>query len=87
MRGNAPGRSTVAELQATDVEMEYERRDGTWVRAIDNISLTIQPGEFVSIVGPSGCGKTTFLKIVNGLLEPTAGEILIARPAAVPGQR
>lgn len=65
------------ELQATDIEMEYERRDGTWVRAIDNFSLAIEPGEFVSIVGPSGCGKTTFLKIVNGLLEPTGGEILI----------
>ena len=56
------------ELQATDIEMEYERRDGTWVRAIDNITMSIDPGEFVSIVGPSGCGKTTFLKIVNGLL-------------------
>ncbi len=65
------------ELQATDIEMEYERRDGTWVRAIDNITMSIDPGEFVSIVGPSGCGKTTFLKIVNGLLNPTAGEILV----------
>ena len=67
----------VPELQAAHVEMEYERRDGTWVRAIDDVTLTIDPGEFVSIVGPSGCGKTTFLKIVNGLLEPTAGEILV----------
>lgn len=67
----------MSELQATDIEMEYERRDGTWVRAIDNFSLKIEPGEFVSIVGPSGCGKTTFLKIVNGLLAPTAGEILV----------
>jgi NitT/TauT family transport system ATP-binding protein len=76
-------RGDLPELQATDVEMEYERRDGTWVRAIDNLTLRIEPGEFVSIVGPSGCGKTTFLKIVNGLLDPTGGEILVrGRPLA-----
>jgi NitT/TauT family transport system ATP-binding protein len=67
----------VSELQATNIEMEYERRDGSIVRAIDNVTLSIEPGEFVSIVGPSGCGKTTFLKIVNGLLPPTAGELMI----------
>jgi NitT/TauT family transport system ATP-binding protein len=73
----APASSGTPELQATNVEMEYERRDGTWVRAIDNVTLQIEPRQFVSIVGPSGCGKTTFLKIVNGLLEPTGGEILV----------
>jgi NitT/TauT family transport system ATP-binding protein len=65
----------MAELDATHIEMEYERRDGSLVKAIDDITLSIQPGEFVSIVGPSGCGKTTFLKIVNGLLEPTGGTL------------
>jgi NitT/TauT family transport system ATP-binding protein len=65
----------VAELEATGIQMEYERRDGSIVRAIDDISLAIEPGEFVSIVGPSGCGKTTFLKIVNGLLSPTRGTL------------
>ena len=63
------------ELEATSIQMEYERRDGSIVRAIDDISLAIEPGEFVSIVGPSGCGKTTFLKIVNGLLPPTGGTL------------
>jgi NitT/TauT family transport system ATP-binding protein len=77
MQRTPTGRSDVPELEATDVEMEYERRDGTLVRAIDNITLQISSGEFVSIVGPSGCGKTTFLKIVNGLLEPTGGRILV----------
>ena len=75
--GQETRRPGVPELQATNVEMEYESRDGTWVRAIDDVTLSIEPGEFVSIVGPSGCGKTTFLKIVNRLIEPTGGEILV----------
>ena len=65
------------ELEATHIRMEYERRDGSIVRAIEDITLAIEPGEFVSIVGPSGCGKTTFLKIVNGLLPPTGGELTV----------
>ena len=52
--------------------------------AIERIDLEIPEGQFVSIVGPSGCGKSTFLKIVNGLLPATEGEIEIrtARPRA-----
>jgi NitT/TauT family transport system ATP-binding protein len=67
----------VPELQATNIQMEYERRDGTRVRAIDDLTLSIDKGDFVTIVGPSGCGKTTFLKIVNGLIEPTSGSITV----------
>jgi NitT/TauT family transport system ATP-binding protein len=67
----------VPELEASQIQMEYVRRDGSVLRAIDDITLGIEPGEFVSIVGPSGCGKTTFLKIVNGLLKPTSGTILV----------
>jgi len=44
---------------------------------IENLSLSIQPGEIVAIVGPSGCGKTTLLKIMLGLLKPEAGEVII----------
>ena len=65
------------ELQATNIQMEYERRDGSRVRAIEDLTLGIEKGHFVSIVGPSGCGKTTFLKIVNGLITPTAGVITV----------
>ena len=46
-------------------------------QAIDNISLTIDSGEFVSIVGPSGCGKTTILSMIAGILPPTSGDIFI----------
>lgn len=44
---------------------------------IENLNLKIEQGEFVSIVGSSGCGKTTTLKMVNGLIEPTSGSVLV----------
>ena len=44
---------------------------------LEDISLVIQPGEFVTIMGPSGGGKTTLIKVMLGLLEPTKGEVLI----------
>src|SRR4030042_6814577 len=43
------------------------------VRALKNISFTIQPGEVVGFIGPNGAGKTTTLKVLSGLLYPTAG--------------
>jgi len=42
-----------------------------------NINLTVRDGEFVSVVGPSGCGKTTLLRVINGLLPPSSGQIYI----------
>ena len=47
------------------------------VMALEDVSLTVNDGEFVSIIGPSGCGKSTLLRIIDGLLEPTEGEIRI----------
>jgi NitT/TauT family transport system ATP-binding protein len=45
--------------------------------AVDHLSLTISPGEFVSLVGPSGCGKTTILSIIAGLIIPSQGDVLV----------
>ncbi|MCC2033667.1 ABC transporter ATP-binding protein [Microbacterium allomyrinae] len=46
--------------------------------AVDDLSLTIQPGEFISLLGPSGCGKTTTLRMIAGFEHPDAGDILIS---------
>ena len=47
------------------------------VRALDNVSLTVEPGRIVGLLGPNGSGKTTLIKLANGLLSPTGGEILV----------
>lgn len=63
-------------LSARGVRMEYrDRKADTALVAIESMDIDVHDGEFVSVVGPSGCGKSTFLKIVNGLLLATAGEI------------
>ncbi|AIQ69250.1 ABC transporter ATP-binding protein [Paenibacillus graminis] len=46
--------------------------------AIENFSLHVEAGEFVSLVGPSGCGKTTLLSIIAGLLQPSRGEVFVS---------
>lgn len=46
--------------------------------AVDDLSLTIQPGEFISLLGPSGCGKTTTLRMIAGFEHPDAGDIRIS---------
>ena len=43
----------------------------------NNVNLSVKEGEFVSIVGPSGCGKTTLLRVVNGLMPPSSGQIFL----------
>jgi NitT/TauT family transport system ATP-binding protein len=57
----------------------------TGVHALDGIELDIRPDTFVSLVGPSGCGKTTMLRMLNGLIRPDAGEILVGGEPPVPG--
>jgi NitT/TauT family transport system ATP-binding protein len=69
------GRSPLITL--TEVGKTFDVGDGT-VPALLPSSLSIADGEFVVFLGPSGCGKTTLLRMMSGLLEPTAGTIAIA---------
>jgi NitT/TauT family transport system ATP-binding protein len=58
------------------------------VEAIRELSLSVAPGEFVSIVGQSGCGKSTLLSLIAGLMSPTAGDVLVGgRPVDGPSAR
>jgi osmoprotectant transport system ATP-binding protein len=54
-----------------------KRYPGTDSAAVDDIHLDIAPGDIVMLVGPSGCGKTTTMRMINRLIEPTSGRILI----------
>ena len=61
-------------LVADSVDLTY-RSGSTEVRALQGVSLTLEPGAFVALVGPSGSGKTSLLHCLGGLVSPTAGEV------------
>jgi NitT/TauT family transport system ATP-binding protein len=64
------------------VEKVFNEGSADRVEALRAIDLTIQPGEFISLIGPSGCGKSTLLRLIGDLLQPTAGEITVnGKPA------
>ncbi len=59
------------------IELRHVNKRFGKVTAVDDLNLVIQPGSFLTLLGPSGCGKTTVLRMIAGLEEPDAGEILI----------
>lgn len=63
-------------LQLKDVSLSYHT-DTEEVTALKQINMSVSEREFVAFVGPSGCGKTTLLSLMNGLLLPSKGEVLI----------
>jgi NitT/TauT family transport system ATP-binding protein len=78
----APGPSTVPALRVRGVSKRY----GTGALALEETSIDVAPGEFISLVGPSGCGKSTLLGLIAGLLEPDTGGIELAgREVSGPG--
>lgn len=65
-------------VEARHVAVEYERtREKSTLVALEDFSLDVHSGEFLTIVGPSGCGKSTFLNVVAGLTVPVAGEVKV----------
>ena len=57
--------------------MVYRAKAGETI-ALQHANLTVQPGEFISLIGPSGCGKTTLLRLIADLIQPTSGELTVA---------
>ncbi|MEG1001035.1 MAG: ABC transporter ATP-binding protein [Cellulosilyticaceae bacterium] len=60
-------------LELKNVSKTYGNKE-----ALKNVSLTIAPGKVVGLLGPNGSGKSTMIKLINGLLQPTSGEIIVA---------
>lgn len=59
------------------VDLDNVSMDFGTFRAVDNVAVSIQPGEFFSFLGPSGCGKTTILRMISGFIDPTGGVVRI----------
>jgi NitT/TauT family transport system ATP-binding protein len=73
-------------IEITGLSHQYVDTDGLLITAIQDVSLSVQNGRFISIVGPSGCGKTTLLNIVGGFIPATSGSVLIdGKPVLGPG--
>ena len=59
------------------ISLSYKTTSGEGLLALEDISLSVEPGEFLCIVGPSGCGKSTLLHLIAGLQPQTSGKVLV----------
>ena len=67
--------SSVLELK--NLSFVYGQKTPFEKRAVDNVSLSIEKGEFVGIIGHTGSGKSTFVQMLNGLIQPTEGQVFL----------
>ena len=67
----------MSQIELRHITLDYDSSDGP-VTALQDVSFSVEAGEFLCVVGQSGCGKTTMLNIIAGFLKPSKGEILIA---------
>src|SRR5271154_4259957 len=65
----------MALLELRDVAKSFPHAKGI-LRVLEGMTFTVEEGQLVAIVGPSGCGKSTMLRIINGLMPPTSGQVL-----------
>jgi ABC-type nitrate/sulfonate/bicarbonate transport system ATPase subunit len=78
-----------AKLHIADLHFTYAGENGPSVTAIENVHLSLQANDFVSLIGPSGCGKSTLFNLIAGLLVPDAGVVtldggdIVGRPGSV----
>lgn len=77
----------VGGLQISRVGKSFANSQGETVTALSDVSLTVAPGSFVSLIGPSGCGKSTLLRLIAGLIHPDSGTLsLDSAPIESPGR-
>jgi oligopeptide/dipeptide ABC transporter ATP-binding protein len=77
----------VSALELTDVEVVYQRRHRSPVRAVAGASISVERGQIVGLVGESGCGKSTLARAAVGLVAPTAGTVDFDGPVTPLGRR
>ena len=63
-------------LKISDVGKIYATQEGKEIVALQNVNLSVQRGEFISLLGPSGCGKSTLLNLIAGFQNPTTGAVI-----------
>ena len=69
-------------LEVVGVSKIFNQGTAKQVDALVDVNLTVNPGEFVSLIGPSGCGKSTLLRLIANLLEPTSGSVSVNKKTA-----
>jgi NitT/TauT family transport system ATP-binding protein len=76
MNAPLPVKARKGKVTVTDFCLSYDTLEGS-VEAVTDAAITVNPGEFISIIGPSGCGKSTLLNAVAGFLKPTRGTVAV----------
>lgn len=64
-------------IKLENLTKQFSQKQGQMLKAVDNVNLNVPEGEMCVLLGPSGCGKTTTLKMINRLITPSSGTILI----------
>jgi len=75
--GSAQAQPADPILLVDNITKRFETPDGV-LTALDNVSLTVAPGEFLGVIGPSGCGKSTLFNVIGGLIDAYDGRVTVA---------